>query len=108
MTPINQDDYLALRRWFYKTLKARKIDHRNEPFSYDANSAYDYAYYQLQAEAREDWLTRYGYTPSDEMLSRAFFDAEIERYTRARDWRHPIRWLSRQFSRQNPAGRMKA
>ena len=103
MHTMEHQDYLALRRWFFETLQARKIDHRNEPFSYDANSAYDYAYYQLQAEARTDWLARYGYAPTDEMLSRAFFDAEIERYTRARNWRHPLAWLRRQFTQRAKA-----
>jgi hypothetical protein len=104
MSSMDHQDYLALRRWFFETIKARKIDHRSEPFSYDANSAYDYAHYRLQVEARADWLTRYGYAPTDEMLSRAFFDAEIERYTRARDWRNPLRWLRRYLTKRRAAG----
>ena len=27
-----------------------------------------------------------------------FFDAEIERYRRARDWRHPFAWLKRRLA----------
>lgn len=99
MPAMNHDEYLTLRRWFLKAIKARGIDHRSEPFTYEANSAYDFACYRLQAEARADWLSRYGYAPSDEVLSRAFFDAEIERWSRARNWRHPLAWLRRRWAR---------
>lgn len=99
MPTMDHHDYLALRRWFQTALNSRKIDHRNEPFSYDANSAYDFACYRLQAEARADWLSRYGYAPTDEMLSRAFLDAEIQRLSRARNWRHPLDWLRRRWTR---------
>ena len=98
MTSMQHEDYLALRHWFGAAIKDRGIDHRSEALSYDANTAYDYAYYRLQVEARDVWLQRYGYAPTDEMLSRAFFDAEIERYRRARDWRDPFAWLKRRLA----------
>ncbi|MFM8445069.1 MAG: hypothetical protein ACKN9W_17250 [Methylococcus sp.] len=97
MNSQTTNDYPALRHWFIAAIKARGLDYRNEPLSYECNTAYDYAYYRLQVEAREFWLNRYGYAPTDEMLSRAFFDAEIERYDRARNWRNPLAWLWRRF-----------
>lgn len=93
-----KNDHLALRHWFMAAIKARGLDYRNEPMSYECNTAYDFAYYRLQVEAREVWLKRYGYAPTDEMLSRAFFDAEIERFNRVRNWRNPLAWLRRRFA----------
>ncbi len=93
MSTLDRQDYLTLRRWFFDELRGRGIDYRKETLSYDANTAYDYAYYRLQAEAREVWLERCGYAPSDEILSRAFFDAEIERFSRHSHWRKPLKWL---------------
>ena len=101
MSTFDRQDYLTLRRWFFDALRRRGIDHRKETLSYDANTAYDYAYYRLQAEAKEAWLKRYSYSPSDEMLARAFFDAEIERFTRHRHWRKPLNWLRRRLLQLN-------
>jgi hypothetical protein len=98
MGSLEREDYISLRRWFRHALDQRKIDFEGEPMSYDANTAYDFAYYRLQAEAKAFWLNRYGYAPSDEILSRAFYDAEIERFQRARDLRHPLAWLMRKIS----------
>jgi hypothetical protein len=97
MSTLDEQDHLKLRRWFFDELRRRGIDHEKETPSYDANTAYDYAYYRLQAEAKVAWLKRYGYAPSDEMLSRAFFDAEIERFSRDRHWRKPLMWLRRRL-----------
>jgi len=100
MSDDDKHDYRALRDWFRAAIKARGLDHRAEPMSYEANTAYDHAYYRLQAEAREVWLRHHGYAPPDEYLARAFFDAEIDRYRRARDWRNPLGWLRRLWTQR--------
>lgn len=103
-----EENYQALREWFQAAIKARGLDYRSEPFSYDASSEYDFAYYRLQVEAREYWLSRYGYAPSDEWLSRAFFDAEITRYSRFQALRNPLGWLRRRLARRRKPGELQA
>ena len=93
MNTLDQQDYFTLRRWFIKEIRSRDISHEKEAFSYDANTAYDYAYYRLQAEAKTEWIRRYGAAPSDEILARAFFDAEIDKFSRRRNWRNPLAWM---------------
>lgn len=95
MKSISEPDYRALREWFRTTLDERGVYHADEPFSYENRSAYDYTYYRLLCEARDYWQSRYGYAPSDEAMSRAFFDAEIQRMQKARDRKHPLRALWR-------------
>lgn len=97
MKSISESDYRALREWFKTTLDQRRVYHGDEPFSYDNRSDYDYTYYRLLGEARDYWQSRYGYAPSDEAMSRAFFDAEIQRMQKARDRRHPLRALWRRI-----------
>ena len=95
MNTPHPQDYLTLRRWFINEIRRRNISHEKEAFSYDANTAYDYAYYRLQAEAKTEWIRRYGAAPSDEILAHAFFDAEIDKFSRRRNWRHPLGWMRR-------------
>jgi len=95
MNTLDQQDYLTLRRWFIKEIRSRNISHEKEAFSYDANTSYDYAYYRLQVDAKTEWIRRYGAAPSDEVLARAFFDAEIDKFSRRRNWRNPLAWMRR-------------
>jgi hypothetical protein len=100
---FTQKDYLRLREWFVAAIEREGIDHASEPLRNDSNGAYDFAYYQLMVKARDAWMASEGVTPSDEMLSRAFFDAEITRHTRKRNRQNPLAWLRRTFkSWRNP------
>jgi len=92
-------DYLRLREWFVAAIKREGIDHAAEPLRNDSNGAYDFAYYQLMVKAREAWIASEGYAPTDEILSRAFFDAEITRHTRKRILHNPLAFLIRRFKK---------
>ncbi len=92
-------DYLRLKEWFVAAIEREGIDHASEPLRNDSNGAYDFAYYQLMVKARDAWMASEGYAPTDEMLSRAFFDAEITRHTRKRNRQNPLAWLHRSFKK---------
>jgi len=96
------DEYILneLTAWFRRRLDELKIHFDDEPLSYEANTAYDIAFYRLLAEARDAWLARHGYTPTPGQLTKAFFNAEFER---SRDERLAKRnWLSRAICRLFP------
>jgi hypothetical protein len=94
MNTLDTETSRELVRWFRTRLDQRNIRFDAEPFSYESNTAYDQAFYRLQAEARAAWLIRYGYEPTPGQLTQAFYDAEFERFRAAR------------LGRRNPLARM--
>jgi hypothetical protein len=103
MSTQDSDLHRELALWFRDRLNEGNIHFDAEPLSYEANTDYDLAFYRLQAEARRDWLNRYGYAPTPGQLTRAFFDAEFERFQTARSSRRARlarflgRWLGAPF-----------
>ncbi|MGX2042134.1 hypothetical protein ACWJKU_18705 [Methylocaldum sp. MU1018] len=97
------DDYILseLTAWFRQRLDELSIRFDDEPFNYEANTAYDIAFYRLLAEARDAWLARHGYTPTPGQLTKAFFNAEFERSRENRLARR--NWLSRAICRLFPS-----
>ncbi|MCU0735191.1 MAG: hypothetical protein MUF20_06665 [Methylotetracoccus sp.] len=73
-----------LTRWFIRRLDEMKIRLEDEVLSYDCNTAYDYVFFRLQADAQEYCEKTYGYLPSPGQLTTAFFGAEYERARRDR------------------------
>ncbi|GAB6067039.1 hypothetical protein JCM13664_03570 [Methylothermus subterraneus] len=68
-----------LRRWFKRRLKQERASLGVE-LSYEGNTPYDLLFYRLVQEAASHWQRRYGFSPTPEQLSRAFFEAEFERF----------------------------
>lgn len=101
--PVSDDYILSeLTAWFRRRLDELRIRFDDEPLSYEANTAYDIAFYRLLAEARDAWLARHGYTPTPGQLTKAFFNAEFERSREQRLARR--NWLSRTIRRLFPFG----
>lgn len=73
-----------LTRWFIRRLDELKIRVEDETLSYDCNTAYDFLFYRLQADAQSHFSQTYGYLPSPGQLTAAFFGAEYERARRDR------------------------
>jgi hypothetical protein len=74
----------ALTRWFIRRLDELEVSVEDEELSYDCNSAYDFLYFRLQADALAYADKRLGVTPTPGQLNKAFFGAEYERARRDR------------------------
>ncbi|MFO1419326.1 MAG: hypothetical protein U1E83_11760 [Methylotetracoccus sp.] len=79
---IRQSDELL--RWFIRRLDELDVGVDDETLSYDCNTAYDYMFFRLQAEAQSYWETEHGHVPTPGELTKAFFGAEYERARRDR------------------------
>lgn len=73
-----------LIRWFIRRLDELDVSIEDEELSYDYNTAYDFLFLRLQAEAQAYAEDRFGYVPTSGQLAKAFFGAEYERSRRDR------------------------
>lgn len=80
LTPLIEE----LTRWFIRRLDEFDVSIEDEELSYDCNSAYDFLYFRLQADAVAYADKHLGFTPTPGQLNKAFFGAEYERARRDR------------------------